>query len=413
MIESMSDNSNNKNLRTECNFEKLYQERLSRYVTTMRNGKADRVPVRPFAAEVTAVYAGMTCQDVTQDYNLAFEAIIRCCRDFDWDATPANMVYVWSGVVQSAAIKYYALPGIQIPPTTAFQYLEPPENDANMREDEYDELIADPTAFLANRWMPRVTHTVKGPGEPNSFANNVTLLSGMAAMKNYFAAYGPHLQRMRTETGTPSAINGILKAPFDILADKLRGYKALCMDMFMRPEKVEAACEVLAPHLLYMARRTSDPERKLPVGLWLHRGCVPFVSPSQFERFFWPTLKYVIEELWKDGIQTLFYAEGEWNPNLKQIAQLPEKSIVYHVDKGDIFEVHRAVGEKFCISGGVPNDLLALGTTEDVRECVRKIIEGVGRDGGYICDASAIMQDDTKPENLRAMCDAAREFGEY
>ncbi|GHT18593.1 uroporphyrinogen decarboxylase [Planctomycetales bacterium] len=394
-------------------FEKLYQERLNRYYTAMRNGKPDRVPVRPFAAEVTAIYAGMTCQDVTQDYNLAFEAILKCCRDFDWDATPANMVYLWSGVVQSAAIKYYALPGVQIPPTTAFQYLEPPDDSANMRDDEYDLLIQDPTAFLAEHWLPRVTYTVKAPGEPNTFANNITLLSGIAAMKNYFAAYGPHANRMRTETGTPGAICGILKAPFDILADKFRGYKALCMDMFTKPKQVQAACEALVPHLLYMAKRTSDPSKKVPVGLWLHRGCVPFVSPPQFERFFWPTLKYIIGELWKDGIQTMLYAEGSWNPNLKHIKQLPEKSIVYHVDKGDIFEVHREVGEKFCISGGVPNDLLAFGTPDEVRDHVRKIIEGIGKDGGYICDASAIMQDDTKIENLRAMGEAARKYGEY
>ncbi|MCL2623531.1 MAG: hypothetical protein FWD31_07695 [Planctomycetaceae bacterium] len=394
-------------------FEKLYQERLTRYYTAMRNGKPDRVPIRPFAAEVTAVHAGMSCQDVTQDYNLAFEAIVQCCRDYDWDATVPNMVYLWSGVVQSAAIKYYALPGVQIPSTACFQYLEPPEDEANLRDDEYDMLIEDPMGFLANRWLPRVTYTVKGPGEPNTFENNMTLLSGMAAMKNYFAAYGPHLGRMRSETGTPGAICGILKAPFDILADKLRGYKALCMDMFRCPDKVIAACEALTPHLLYFAKRTSDPSKTLPVGLWMHRGCVPFISPAQFEKFFWPLLKYIIEELWKDGIQTLFYAEGEWNPNLKYIKQLPEKSIIYHVDRGDIFEVHREVGDKFCLSGGIPNDLLAMGTPDEVRECVRKVIEGVGRDGGYICDASAIMQDDTKLENLRAMGDAAREFGEY
>ena len=394
-------------------FEKLYQERLTRYSTAMRNGKPDRVPIRPFAAEVTAVHAGFSCQDVTQDYNLAFEAIIQCCRDYDWDATVPNMVYVWSGVVQSAAIKYYALPGVQIPPNTGFQYIEPPEDEAFLRENEYDLIIEDPVGFLANRWLPRVTYTIKAPGEPNTFTNNITLLSGMAAMKNYFAAYGPHLARMRSETGTPGAICGILKAPFDILADKLRGYKALCMDMFLRPDKVIAACEALMPHLLYFAKRTSDPSKTLPVGLWLHRGCVPFVSPAQFDKFYWPTLKHIIEELWKDGIQTLLYAEGEWNPNLKQIKELPEKSIVYHVDRGDIFEVHREVGEKFCLSGGIPNDLLAVGTPDEVRACVKKVIEGVGRDGGYICDASAIMQDDTKLENLRAMCNAAREFGEY
>ncbi|MDR3110426.1 MAG: hypothetical protein LBU65_12210 [Planctomycetaceae bacterium] len=395
-------------------YKQLYETRLKRYVSAMRGtGKPDCVPIRPFAAEVTAVYAGMTCQDVTQDYNMAFDAILKCCRDFDWDATPANMVYVWTGFVQSAGIKYYAMPGVQIPATTGFQYIEPSDENANMREDEYDALIANPTAFLANTWLPRVTHTVKAPGEPNTFANNVSLLSGMAAMKNYFNAYGPHAGRMMNETGTPGAICGILKAPFDILADKLRGYRPLCMDMFTRPEKVIAATEALLPHLLYMAKRTSDPSKNVPVGLWMHRGCVPFLSPQQFEKFYWSSLKYIITELWKDNIQTLFYAEGEWNPNLKYIKELPENSIVYHVDKGDIFEVHRELGGKFCISGGIPNDLLAFGKPDEVRAVVKKVIEGVGQDGRYICDASAIMQDDTKIENLKAMCEAAREYGQY
>lgn len=393
--------------------EAVYQERLKRYVTAMRNGKPDMVPIRPFAAEVTAVYAGYTCQDVVQDYRLAFEAIIKCCNDFDWDATPANMVYVWTGFVQAAGIKYYAMPGVQISADTGFQYIEPPEDRAFMREDDYDLLIEDPTGFLANRWFPRVTNTTVAPGEPNTMANNAAFLSGGIAMKNYFNAYGPHVARMRTECGTPGAICGILKAPFDIMADKLRGYKGLCMDLYSRPNKVKAACEAMMHHLLYVAKATSDPGRQIPVGLWLHRGCVPFLSPRQFEEFFWPSLKHIICELWKDGIQTLFYAEGEWNPNLKYIAELPEQSIVYHVDRGDIFEVHKAIGHKFCISGGIPNDLLAFGTTGEAKAFVKKVIEGVGKDGGYILDASAIMQDDTKIENLKAMCEAGREYGQY
>ena len=210
-----------------------------------------------------------------------------------------------------------------------------------------------------------------------------------------------------------SAIAGILKAPFDIIADKLRGYRGLCTDVFRQPDKVVAACEALAPHLLKVAEMTADPDRNVPVGLWLHRGCVPFISPAQFEKFYWPTLKWIIEELHKKGIQTLLYAEGEWNPNLKYIAELPEKSIVYHVDRGDIFEVHKVVGEKFCISGGIPNDVLALGSPDDVRAVCKKVIEGVAGDGGYIMDASAIMQDDTEIDNLKALTEATREYGQY
>ena len=42
--------------------EDLYQQRLKRYVTAMRNEKPDRVPIRPFVAEFTAKYAGMTAR---------------------------------------------------------------------------------------------------------------------------------------------------------------------------------------------------------------------------------------------------------------------------------------------------------------------------------------------------------------
>ena len=66
--------------------EQLYQERLRRYVTAMRNEKPDRVPIRPFVAEFTAKYAGYTCQEVTHDYEKAFAAARKCAADFDWDA---------------------------------------------------------------------------------------------------------------------------------------------------------------------------------------------------------------------------------------------------------------------------------------------------------------------------------------
>ena len=394
-------------------YAKLYQERLTRYTTAMRNEKPDRVPVRPFAAEVTAVYAGFTCQQVVHDYRNAFDAVLKCCRDFDWDATVPNMVACWTGMTKTITTSYYAVPGIEISANTGFQYIEPPEGESWMRENEYDVFIKEPTDFIANVWFPRIATHVAPPGSPATFRGNMAMISGAAAMKKYMTAYGPHIARMREETGTPAAIAGVLKAPFDIIADKFRGYKGLCMDMYRQPDKVLALTEALAPHLAYVAERGADPDRNRPVTVWLHRGCLPFLSPKQFEKFFWPTLKEIICSLWSKGIQTLFYAEGEWNGNLKYIAELPEKSIIYHVDRGDIFEVHRAVGDKFCLSGGIPNDLLAFGTPDEVKQFTRKIIEGVGKDGGYIVDACAIMQDDTKIENLRAMGEAAREYGVY
>jgi len=232
-------------------------------------------------------------------------------------------------------------------------------------------------------------------------------------MMQYFGAFGTQAARLRSESGTVSAIAGILKAPMDILADKLRGYLGLLTDLRERPEKVLAACEALVPHLTHVALSGADPEGNVPIGLWMHRGCVPFVSPRHFETIYWPTLKPIIEAIWSQGHQVLFYAEGNWNAHLDSFAELPDQSIVYHVDQADIFEVHAKLGRKFCLSGGIPNFLLGYGTPDQVRERCKEVIDGVARDGGYIMDASAIVQDDAKVENMRAMTDFTREYGVY
>ncbi len=43
----------------------------------------------------------------------------------------------------------------------------------------------------------------------------------------------------------------------------------------------------------------------------------------------------------------------------------------------------------------------------------KRFIDGVARDGGYVMDASAIIQNDAQIENVKAMTDFTREYGVY
>jgi methoxylated aromatic compound---corrinoid protein Co-methyltransferase len=390
--------------------EELYAERLGRYVTAMRNGTPDRVPLRPFAAEITAKYAGFTCQEVTHDYRKAFEAVIRCSKDFEWDAVVPNMVYVWTGLTEAAGLRYYGVPGIHVGADVAFQYREPSENAAFMKREEYDALIEDPVRFLYETWLPRASTEIGGQ---SAYRNNLAVVKSSMAMLSYFSAFGPQVERMRRECGTPSSICGMLKAPLDILADKLRGYVALAFDLMEIPDKVLKACEALMPHLAYVALTGADPERQLPVPIWMHRGSTPFISRSHFETIYWPTLRPIFDALWAQGTQVLMYAEGKWDAHLERFAELPAGSAIFHLDRTDPAKAHRVLGPRFCLSGGVPNSLLAFGTADEVRAHCRNLIETVGSDGGFLMDASAILQNDASIENLRAMTDATLEYGIY
>jgi methoxylated aromatic compound---corrinoid protein Co-methyltransferase len=393
--------------------ETRYQQRLARYTTALRNEQPDRVPLRPFVAEFTGVHAGYTCQQMAHQYALAFEAARRCAADFDWDAVVPNMIATWTGMTQAMGLRYYMTPGIDLPPNVGHQYLEPPAEAAFMKVEEYQALIEDPTGFLYSVWLPRVTAPILGSGLPDSVARDLSLVKGAMAMSRFFNDWGQQEQRLREESGTVSAIAGMLKAPLDLLADKLRGYVGLAEDLIVRPRQVLAACEALMPHLEYFARVTADPNRNVPIGFWMHRSCVPLISFKHFNEIGWPTLKPIIQDLWSQGHQTLFYAEGNWDHHLSAFGELPDRSIVYHVDRGDVFQAHRALGDKFCLSGGIPNTLLSCGTQAEVRAACRQVIEGIGRNGGYIMDAGAIIQNDAKVENLRALTEATLEYGVY
>jgi hypothetical protein len=319
---------------------------------------------------------------------------------------------VWTGLTETNGLRYYGVPGLGVLPNVGFQYREPEERAAFMQPDEYDQLIEDPTGFLYHIWLPRVA-PVQRLGEPSTDASNLSFLKGGMAMLQYFMAFPDQIARLRRESGTVSAIAGIFKTPMDIIADKLRGYLGLVEDLHTQPKKVLAACEALMPHSCHVAKTTADPECNVPIGYWMHRGCVPFVNFDHFNNLYWPTVKPIIEELWAAGHQVLFYAEGNWDHHLDAFAQLPDRSIVYHVDRGDIFKAKRALGHKFCLSGGIPNVLLAFKPADEVRAYVKKVIEGVAQDDGYIMDASAIMQNESKVENVRAMTEATREYGVF
>ena len=390
-----------------------YQRRLARYTTALRNEQPDRVPIRPFVAEWVGRYAGYTCQELAHDYPKALQAVLKCAHDFEWDAVVPNMIATWTGMLQAFGLEYYAIPGIDLPPHVGHQYREPPVERAYMRPDEYDQLIEDPTGYLYNVWLPRVAKPLSAIGEPTTFRHNLALVKGLMAMMQFLGDLGVQERRLREEVGTVSAIAGMLRAPLDIIADKLRGYIGLVEDLFERPRQVLAACEALMPHLTHFALATADARKEVPLGFWMHRGCVPFISFDQFADYFWATLKPIVQELWAHGTQTLFYAEGNWDYHLEAFAELPDRSIVFHVDRSDALRVHRILGDKFCLSGGISNLTLANGTPDEVRQHCAKIIREIGRDGGYILDASAIIQNDARVENIRAMTDAACEFGVY
>jgi uroporphyrinogen decarboxylase len=73
----------------------------------------------------------------------------------------------------------------------------------------------------------------------------------------------------------------------------------------------------------------------------------------------------------------------------------------------DPFRLKEEFGKDLCFHGAVDiQHLLPLATPQEVSDQVRKLIDIVGSDGGFIISGSHTLQADAKVENIVALRDA-------
>ena len=80
----------------------------------------------------------------------------------------------------------------------------------------------------------------------------------------------------------------------------------------------------------------------------------------------------------------------------------------------DIGEMKEKYGNRIALAGNIDcTELLTRGTEKDVVEAVKETIAKAGVGGGYILASSNSIHPGVKPNNYRAMVEAAREYGRY
>ncbi len=77
-------------------------------------------------------------------------------------------------------------------------------------------------------------------------------------------------------------------------------------------------------------------------------------------------------------------------------------------------ELKRRYGNQLVFCGAMDTQrVLPLGTPQEVRAEVRRVIDLLGAGGGYLLASVHTIPNETPPENILAMVDAALEFGQY
>jgi hypothetical protein len=409
--------------------EKAYYTRIKRLADAYLMKKPDRVPVQLPSGVMPAYWAGADFKTVMYDYDELRKAWKRFLREFEMDTYAGPGSILPGRVYDLLDYKLYIWPGHGLPDdATGFQFVE----GEYMRADEYDTLIRNPSDFWMRTYMPRIF------GIFESFRNLQPFTDIIELPGAYFMPFAkPELQatfqalidvgrefpkwitvvtectREAQAAGVPSTREVFLgKAPFDTIGDTLRGTKGIFMDMYRQPEKLLKAIDVIADLTIDSLVSRANASRSAIASFPLHKGADGFMSAKQFETFYWPSLRKVCLALIDEGIVPLLFAEGSYMTRLETVNEFPKGAVAWRFDRTDMATAKKVLGDKCCISGNVPASLLSTGTAWEVKEYCRKLIEVCAPGGGYILSAGAVVSQ-VPPENLRAMMEAAKEYGVY
>ncbi|MEJ2569790.1 MAG: uroporphyrinogen decarboxylase family protein [Anaerolineales bacterium] len=410
--------------------EKAYKNRIFRFKDAIQMEKLpDRVPVTIFPSMFPWTNAGMTVQEAMYDYAKCAEVFQNFVLEFEPDVHWGAYAPGPGKMYEILDYKLYSWPGHGVAPEHSYQCNE----GEYMMANEYDALISDPSGFFTSKYLPRVFGALSGfpmlpflpgilemygvalnfipYGLPPVQATYQALFEAGAEALKWIGAIGGADGFLAT-AGFPNILGGFTKAPFDVVGDTLRGTKGVMLDIYRQPDKLIEAMESLVPLMIGMGVGASQQTGNPLIFIPLHKGANGFLSDEQFKKFYWPTLKAVILGLIEAGCVPLPAAEGGYSERLEVVKDLPRGKTLWMIDLTEMQAVKKTLGKNACLLGNVPSAMLNLGTPEEIKEYVKKLIDTCGKDGGLIICNGAFF-DHAKAENVKAMVETAKEYGVY
>ncbi len=149
----------------------------------------------------------------------------------------------------------------------------------------------------------------------------------------------------------------------------------------------------------------------------------PLYSPKTFRTLFlprlrrrWQAARKYLDQVNPD-VKIMFHSCGGVRPLIPDLIEIGLQildPVQPRATGMDSAELKREFGDRLTFHGGVDEQqILPLGSQEDVEEEVRRCLRAFGAGGGYILAPSHYVQADTPPANIVAMCRAAHRYGQY
>jgi uroporphyrinogen-III decarboxylase len=410
--------------------EELYKERDQRLADAIDLKVPDRVPIDMSFGYFPARYTNQPFSIVYYEPQKWCEAVKKTVVDFQ----PDSLFYI-QGLQPGKALekldpKTQRWPGHGVSENTGNQAIE----GEFMKADEYDLVMKDSTNFTLRYMMPRTVGSMEAWANFPDFSDaargqmGAMMLAEALARPDLAASIAtlqevgreiaewrktlPDINAEVEELGFPVGGMGAGGSPYDQVMNGFRGMPGTMTDMYRQPDRLHELIDYFLQTSLKRIAAMPYREHHKRSFMATHRGSDGFMSHKQFEEFYWPGLKAIILAAIDKGIIPCIFFEGDWTTRIEYLLELPKGRIMAHFDSTDIFRAKDILKGHMCIRGNFPGSLLTAGTPDEVKEHVKKLIDYVGKDGGYVM-CPRVVPDFAKPENLHAMIDYTKEYGVY
>lgn len=356
----------------------------------------DRVPVGPLLDHFAATYSGYSNAQIMTDGDKRIQAVLKTMRELGpWDITfiadTANAFLLKIGVLAKLRLPGKELDDNEIHQFVEEEFIKPEDYDLLIKNGFFRFMIA-----MSGRNHPELRG---GRGIPK-------MIASLLEMRKH--------RKMVEEAGAVMACGFIHPGPVFESLSFGRGIGPISMDIYDRPEKIKAAAKAWTKTSTRMAITCAKIVGAPRVFIGLSRSSPVTISPKHFEEFVMPELEYMVNTMIDSNITPLLHCDTDWTRNFPLFKKLPAKKCILELDgDSDIFKAKEILGDHMCIMGDVPAYLQAFCEKDEVLDYCKRLIEEVGKGGGFILSTGCSIPANAKPENVKAMAEAVEEWGWY
>ena len=373
-----------------------------RFLTAIRNGEPDRVPVVP----------DVSCMIPAKRTGLPF-----------WDTCLLNNPPIWEAYLETANYFgfdiWFQYGDLQFMTDPVVEWcVERSMDVAKDRMIERRNLKIGSETFFHENTCPRDDPPSPTKKIIDDFAKDWPRLKRHLFPE--IVGYDKELfERQRAAVGEQGIFGTFIETPgvsewFHLMAGGLEAVVYALMD---HPDLIEELCEMHHRHAMRRLEMVCDVAPDFV--LLGSSGSLTMASPELYRRWSLPTLQAQTKLLKEAGIASMLHSCGKEYELVKMCAEETDLDCINPLEIApmgdcDLARLKHEFGSRLSLMGNLhTTDIMLRGSVQDVEEASRRAIDDAASGGGFILSTGDQCGRDTPEENIFAMIRVAQEYGQY